>query len=130
MLKVYQPRYMLPLFAVFLLMRLAPTPPHARTMRGRRVGSESFAALQHRWPRGHGPHGGAVGDRSARALLPRHRSYAFGRTLLLQLPHRPGDAKPERGRQWWWPTAYVGPMTVWWSARSPDSIAIALAAYL
>ena len=126
---VYQPRYMLPLFAVFLLMLLAPSPARADG-EGRRMGSELF-----RIPSGvvgravAGLVAGVWALTNARALYLVIERYAFGRT-----PHAmPIDLSTRNlsaGYEWWWPTAPIGPMTLWILGALTGAIAIGLAVFL
>lgn len=127
--EVYQPRYMLPLFAVFLLMLLAPSPASPGN-HGHAVGTMPFhlpsgrfgrlcaglvAAL---WALTHG-----------RALYLIIERYAFGRT-----PHSyPLDLSTRNlsaGFEWWWPTAPIGPMAVWVIGALAGVIAIGVALHL
>ena len=125
---VYQPRYMLPLFAVFLLMLLAPSPTRASD--GRWVGSEAF-----RFPTGIIGHAGVAVVATlwalvnARALYLVIERYAFGRTqhgYPIDLSTRNLSA----GNEWWWPTAPIGPMAVWILGALAGALAIGLAVYL
>lgn len=126
---VYQPRYMLPLFAVFLLMLLAPSPARADG-EGRRMGSELF-----RIPSGvvgravAGLVAGVWALTNARALYLVIERYAFGRT-----PHAmPIDLSTRNlsaGNEWWWPTAPIGPMTLWITGALAAAVAIGIACYL
>ena len=125
----YQPRYMLPLFAVFMLMLLAPSPARAND-EGRRVGSEAF-----RLPTSIA---GRVGTglvaeiwalTNARALYLVIERYAFGRTqhgYPIDLSTRNLSA----GNEWWWPSAPIGPMAVWILGALAGALAIGLAVYL
>ena len=125
----YQPRYMLPLFAVFALMLLAPSPARADN-EGRPAGSEAF-----RLPRSIA---GRVGTglvaalwalTNARALYLVIERYAFGRTqhgYPIDLSTRNLSA----GNEWWWPTAPIGPMAVWIIGAVAGAIAIGLAVFL
>ena len=125
----YQPRYMLPLFAVFLLMLLAPSPARAND-EGRRVGSESFRLPSSIAGRvGTGLMAALWAITNARALYLVIERYAFGRTqhgYPIDLATRNLSA----GNEWWWPTAPIGPMTVWVVGALAGFVAIALAAYL
>lgn len=125
----YQPRYMLPLFVVFALMLLAPSPARADN-EGRPAGSEAF-----RLPRSIA---GRVGTglvaalwalTNARALYLVIERYAFGRTqhgYPIDLSTRNLSADNE----WWWPTAPIGPMAVWIIGAVAGAIAIGLAVFL
>ena len=126
--EVYQPRYMLPLFAVFLLMLLAPCA--VRDERGRALGSHPF-----RVPSGVA---GRVGTglvaavwalTNARALYLVIERYAFGRTAH-GMPIDLSMRNLSDGNEWWWPTAPVGPMAVWVVGALAGFVTIALAAYL
>ena len=126
--EVYQPRYMLPLFAVFLLMLLAPSP--ARDEGGRSLGSRPF-----RVPKGVA---GRVGTglvaavwalTNARALYLVIERYAFGHTAH-GMPIDLSTRNLSDGNEWWWPNAPVGPMAVWVVGALAGFVAIALAAYL
>ncbi len=125
----YQPRYMLPLFAVFLLMLLAPSPARADD-EGQPAGSEAF-----RFPTSIA---GRVGTglvatlwalTNARALYLVIERYAFGRT-----PHGfPIDLATRNlsaGYEWWWPTALIGPMALWILGAVAGAVAIGLAVVL
>ena len=126
--EVYQPRYMLPLFAVFLLMALAPSP--ACDKQGRVWGSEPFrvptsvvgrscvALVAAVWAITH-----------ARALYLVIERYAFGRTAH-QMPIDLATRNLSEGYEWWWPGAAVGPMTVWVIGALAGLVAIALSALL
>ena len=126
---VYQPRYMLPLFAVFLLMLLAPSP--ARTdATGLRVGSEAFRLPTSIAGRvGAGIVAALWALTNARALYLVIERYAFGRT-----PHAmPIDLSTRNlsaGNEWWWPTAPIGPMGLWIAGALAAAVAIAVACYL
>ena len=125
----YQPRYMLPLFVVFALMLLAPSPARADN-EGRPAGSEAF-----RLPRSIA---GRVGTglvaalwalTNARALYLVIERYAFGRTqhgYPIDLATRNLSA----GNEWWWPTAPIGPMAVWILGALAGAVAIGLAVFL
>ena len=125
----YQPRYMLPLFAVFMLMLLAPSPARADN-EGRPAGSESFRLPSSIAGRvGTGLMAALWAITNARALYLVIERYAFGRTqhgYPIDLATRNLSA----GNEWWWPTAPVGPMTVWVVGALAGFVAIALAAYL
>ena len=119
---------MLPLFAVFLLMLLAPSPTRASD--GRWVGSEAF-----RFPTGIIGHAGVSVVATlwalvnARALYLVIERYAFGRTqhgYPIDLSTRNLSA----GNEWWWPTAPVGPMATWILGSLAGAIAIGLAVLL
>ena len=126
---VYQPRYMLPLFAVFLLMLLAPSPARAND-EGRRVGSEAFrlpTSIAGRVATGLVAALWALTN--ARALYLVIERYAFGRTqhgYPIDLATRNLSA----GNEWWWPTAPIGPMAVWIIGTLTGAIAIGLAVVL
>ena len=126
---VYQPRYMLPLFAVFLLMLLAPSPARAND-EGRRVGSEAFrlpTSIAGRVATGLVAALWALTN--ARALYLVIERYAFGRTqhgYPIDLATRNLSA----GNEWWWPTAPIGPMATWILGSLAGAIAIGLAVLL
>ena len=125
----YQPRYMLPLFVVFALMLLAPSPARADN-EGRPAGSEAF-----RLPRSIA---GRVGTglvaalwalTNARALYLVIERYAFGRTQH-GYPFDLATRNLSAGNEWWWPTAPIGPMAVWIIGAVAGAIAIGLAVFL
>ena len=125
----YQPRYMLPLFVVFALMLLAPSPARADN-EGRPAGSEAF-----RLPRSIA---GRVGTglvaalwalTNARALYLVIERYAFGRTQH-GYPFDLATRNLSAGNEWWWPTAPIGPMAVWILGAVAGAIAIGLAVFL
>jgi len=126
---VYQPRYMLPLFAVFMLMLLAPSPSRADD-EGRHVGSEAFRLPTNIAGR---VATGLVAAlwvlTNARALYLVIERYAFGRTQH-GYPIDLSTRNLSDGNEWWWPDAPVGPMTVWVVGALAGVVAIALAAYL
>lgn len=126
---VYQPRYMLPLFAVFLLMLLAPSPTRAND-EGRRVGSDAFRIPTSIAGRvGTGLVAATWALTNARALYLVIERYAFGRTqhgYPIDLSTRNLSA----GNEWWWPTAPIGPMAVWILGALAGAIAIGLAVVL
>ena len=125
----YQPRYMLPLFAVFLLMLLAPSPARAND-EGRRVGSEAFRLPTSIAGRvGTGLVAAIWALTNARALYLVIERYAFGRTqhgYPIDLSTRNLSA----GNEWWWPTAPIGPMAVWILGALAGALAIGLAVFL
>ena len=125
----YQPRYMLPLFAVFLLMLLAPSPARADEA-GWRVGSEEFRLPTSIVGRvGTGLVAALWALTNARALYLVIERYAFGYTqhgYPIDLATRNLSA----GNEWWWPTAPIGPMTVWIIGSLAGAIAIGLAVVL
>lgn len=126
--EVYQPRYMLPLFAVFLLMLLAPSP--ARDEGGRLLGSRPFRVPQGVAGRvGTGLVAAVWGLTNARALYLVIERYAFGRTAH-GMPIDLSTRNLSDGNEWWWPNAPVGPMAVWMIGALAGFVAIALAAYL
>ena len=126
--EVYQPRYMLPLFAVFLLMLLAPSP--ARDKGGRSLGSRPFRVPQGVAGRvGTGLVAAVWALTNARALYLVIERYAFGRTAH-GMPIDLSTRNLSDGNEWWWPSAPVGPMTVWVIGALAGFVAIALAAYL
>ncbi|WP_455957099.1 DUF2142 domain-containing protein [Actinomyces sp.] len=126
--EVYQPRYMLPLFAVFLLMLLAPSP--ARDEEGRLLGSRPFRVPQGVAGRvGTGLVAAVWGLTNARALYLVIERYAFGRTAH-GMPIDLSTRNLSDGNEWWWPNAPVGPMAVWVIGALAGFVAIALAAYL
>ena len=126
--EVYQPRYMLPLFAVFLLMLLAPSP--ARDEGGRSLGSRPFRVPQGVAGRvGTGLVAAVWGLTNARALYLVIERYAFGHTAH-GMPIDLSTRNLSDGNEWWWPNAPVGPMTVWVMGALAGFVAIALAAYL
>ena len=125
----YQPRYMLPLFAVFMLMLLAPSPARADN-EGRHVGSEAFrlpTSIAGRVATGLVAALWALTN--ARALYLVIERYAFGRTqhgYPIDLATRNLSA----GNEWWWPTAPIGPMAVWILGALAGAAAIVLAVFL
>ena len=125
----YQPRYMLPLFAVFMLMLLAPSPARADD-EGRPAGSEAFrlpTSIAGRVATGLVAALWALTN--ARALYLVIERYAFGRTqhgYPIDLATRNLSA----GNEWWWPTAPIGPMTLWILGALTGAIAIGLAVFL
>lgn len=126
--EVYQPRYMLPLFAVFLLMLLAPSP--ARDEGGRSLGSRPFRVPQGVAGRvGTGLVAAVWALTNARALYLVIERYAFGHTAH-GMPIDLSTRNLSDGNEWWWPNAPVGPMTVWVMGALAGFVAIALAAYL
>ena len=126
--EVYQPRYMLPLFAVFLLMLLAPSP--ARDEGGRSLGSRPFRVPQGVAGRvGTGLVAAVWALTNARALYLVIERYAFGHTAH-GMPIDLSTRNLSDGNEWWWPNAPVGPMTVWVVGALAGFVAIALAAYL
>ena len=126
--EVYQPRYMLPLFAVFLLMLLAPSP--ARDEGGRSLGSRPFRVPQGVAGRvGTGLVAAVWALTNARALYLVIERYAFGHTAH-GMPIDLSTRNLSDGNEWWWPNAPVGPMTVWVIGALAGFVAIALAAYL
>lgn len=125
----YQPRYMLPLFAVFLLMLLAPSPARADAT-GQRLGSAPFrvpTSIVGRTVAGLVAALWALTN--ARALYLIIERYAFGR-----MPHAmPIDLSTRNlsaGYEWWWPTAPIGPMGLWIAGALAAAVAIAIACYL
>lgn len=126
--EVYQPRYMLPLFAVFLLMLLAPSP--ARDEGGSSLGSRPFRVPQGVAGRvGTGLVAAVWALTNARALYLIIERYAFGRTAH-GMPIDLSTRNLSDGNEWWWPNAPVGPMAVWVIGALAGFVAIALAAYL
>ena len=124
----YQPRYMLPLFAVFMLMLLAPSP--ARDEGGRSLGSRPFRVPQGVAGRvGTGLVAAVWALTNARALYLVIERYAFGHTAH-GMPIDLSTRNLSDGNEWWWPNAPVGPMTVWVVGALAGFVAIALAAYL
>ncbi|WP_315297990.1 DUF2142 domain-containing protein [uncultured Actinomyces sp.] len=124
----YQPRYMLPLFAVFLLMLLAPSP--ARDEGGHLLGSRPFRVPQGVAGRvGTGLVAAVWALTNARALYLVIERYAFGRTAH-GMPIDLSTRNLSDGNEWWWPNAPVGPMAVWVIGAVAGVVAIALAAYL
>ena len=124
----YQPRYMLPLFAVFMLMLLAPSP--ARDEGGRSLGSRPFRVPQGVAGRvGTGLVAAVWALTNARALYLVIERYAFGHTAH-GMPIDLSTRNLSDGNEWWWPNAPVGPMTVWVIGALAGFVAIALAAYL
>ncbi len=97
--EVYQPATCRTLFAVFLLMLPGSLPARANALRAARGGVRRPGppALQPRWPCGHGRMAALWAITNARA---RHLVIEALRVRahLLAAPHRPGDAKPERGQ--------------------------------
>ena len=126
--EVYQPRYMLPLFAVFLLMLLAPSP--ARDEGGRSLGSRPFRVPQGVAGRvGTGLVAAVWALTNARAMYLVIERYAFGHTAH-GMPIDLSTRNLSDGNEWWWPNAPVGPMAVWVVGALAGFVAIALAAYL
>ena len=124
----YQPRYMLPLFAVFMLMLLAPSP--ARDEGGRSLGSRPFRVPQGVAGRvGTGLVAAVWALTNARALYLVIERYAFGHTAH-GMPIDLSTRNLSDGNEWWWPNAPVGPMTVWVVGALAGFVASALAAYL
>lgn len=124
----YQPRYMLPLFAVFMLMLLAPSP--ARDEGGRSLGSRPFRVPQGVAGRvGTGLVAAVWALTNARALYLVIERYAFGHTAH-GMPIDLSTRNLSDGNEWWWPNAPVGPMAVWVVGALAGFVAIALAAYL
>lgn len=125
----YQPRYMLPLFAVFMLMLLAPSPARADN-EGRPSGSEAFHLPTNIAGRvATGLVAALWALTNARALYLVIERYAFGRTqhgYPIDLATRNLSA----GNEWWWPTAPIGPMTLWILGALTGAIAIGLAVFL
>lgn len=125
----YQPRYMLPLFVVFALMLLAPSPARADN-EGRPAGSEAFRLPTSIAGRvGTGLVAALWALTNARALYLVIERYAFGRTqhgYPIDLSTRNLSA----GNEWWWPTAPIGPMAVWIIGAVAGAIAIGLAVFL
>lgn len=125
----YQPRYMLPLFAVLLLMLLAPSPAAADN-EGRPAGSEAFRLPTSIAGRvGTGLVAALWALTNARALYLVIERYAFGRTQHgspIDLATRNLSA----GNEWWWPTAPIGPMAVWIIGALAGAVAIGLAVVL
>lgn len=126
---IYQPRYMLPLFAVFALMLLAPSPARADD-EGRPAGSEAFrlpTSIAGRVATGLVAALWALTN--ARALYLVIERYAFGYTqhgYPIDLATRNLSA----GNEWWWPTAPIGPMAAWIIGSLAGAIAIGLAVVL
>lgn len=123
----YQPRYMLPLFAVFMLMLLAPPVAHgvsspmgSAPMRlpASTVGKAGGIAVAFLW---------AVTN--ARALYLVIERYAFGRTSHAQ-PFDLATRNLSSGNEWWWPIAPIGPMAVWVVGALAGAVAISLAVFL
>lgn len=125
----YQPRYMLPLFAVFALMLLAPSPSRTDN-EGRPAGSEAFRLPTSIAGRvGTGLVAALWALTNSRALYLVIERYAFGRTqhgYPIDLATRNLSA----GNEWWWPTAPIGPMAVWILGALAGTIAIGLAVFL
>lgn len=125
----YQPRYMLPIFVVFALMLLAPSPARADN-EGRPAGSEAFRLPTSIAGRvGTGLVAALWALTNARALYLVIERYAFGRTqhgYPIDLATRNLSA----GNEWWWPTAPIGPMAVWIIGAVAGAIAIGLAVFL
>ena len=125
----YQPRYMLPLFAVFALMLLAPSPARADD-EGRPAGSEAFrlpTSIAGRVATGLVAALWALTN--ARALYLVIERYAFGRTAHA-MPIDLSMRNLSEGNEWWWPTAPIGPMAVWILGALAGAIAIGLAVVL
>ena len=123
----YQPRYMLPLFAVFMLMLLAPpvargtsSPKGSAPMRlpTSMVGKAGGIAVALLW---------AVTN--ARALYLVIERYAFGRTSHAQ-PLDLATRNLSAGNEWWWPGAPLGPMAIWLIGAAAGALAIVLAVSL
>ena len=105
--EVYQPRYMLPLFAVFLLMLLAPSP--ARDEGGRSLGSRPFRVPQGVAGRvGTGLVAAVWALTNARALYLVIERYAFGHTAH-GMPIDLSTRNLSDGNEWWWPNAPARP---------------------
>ena len=125
----YQPRYMLPLYAVFLLMLLAPSPARADEA-GLRVGSAAFRVPTSIVGRvGTGLVAALWALTNARALYLVIERYAFGRTAHA-MPIDLSTRNLSAGNEWWWPTAPIGPMAVWILGALAGAIAIGLAVVL
>ena len=125
----YQPRYMLPLFAVFMLMLLAPSPARADAT-GLRVGSEAFRLPTSIAGRvGAGIVAALWALTNARALYLVIERYAFGRTSHTQ-PLDLTTRNLSAGNEWWWPGAPLGPMAVWLIGAAAGALAIVLAVSL
>ena len=125
----YQPRYMLPLFAVFLLMLLAPSPARADEA-GQRVGSAAFRVPTSIVGRvGTGLVAALWALTNTRALYLVIERYAFGRTAHA-MPIDLSMRNLSEGNEWWWPTAPIGPMAVWILGALAGAIAIGLAVVL
>ena len=125
----YQPRYMLPLFAVFLLMLLAPSPARADEA-GLRVGSAAFRVPTSIVGRvGTGLVAALWALTNARALYLVIERYAFGRTAHA-MPIDLSTRNLSAGNEWWWPTAPIGPMAAWILGSVAGAIAIGLAVVL
>lgn len=125
----YQPRYMLPLFVVFALMLLAPSPARADN-EGRPAGSEAFrlpTSIAGRVATGLVAALWALTN--ARALYLVIERYAFGRTQH-GYPFDLATRNLSAGNEWWWPTAPIGPMAVWIIGAVAGAIAIGLAVFL
>lgn len=121
----YQPRYMLPLFAVFMLMLLAPSPARADAT-GLRVGSEAFRLPTSIAGRvGAGIVAALWALTNARALYLVIERYAFGRTSHAQ-PLDLATRNLSAGNEWWWPGAPLGPMAVWMIGAAAGALAIVL----
>ena len=121
----YQPRYMLPLFAVFMLMLLAPSPARADAT-GLRVGSEAFRLPTSIAGRvGAGIVAALWALTNARALYLVIERYAFGRTSHAQ-PLDLATRNLSAGNEWWWPGAPLGPMAVWLIGAAAGALAIVL----
>ena len=119
----YQPRYMLPLFAVFMLMLLAPPvargasrPKGSAPMRlpTSMVGKAGGIAVAFLWT-----------VTNARALYLVIERYAFGRTSHAQ-PLDLATRNLSAGNEWWWPGAPLGPMAVWLIGAAAGALAIVL----
>ena len=127
--EIYQPRYMLPLFAVFLLMLLAPSP-----------------ALADHHHRGTGtmplrPPSGIFG-RLCVGVVATLWALTYARALYLIIERYAFGWNPQRypidlstrnlstGYEWWWPGAPIGPMAVWIIASLCACVAVALMLYL
>ena len=116
----YQPRYMLPLFAVFMLMLLAPPvargasrPKGSAPMRlpTSMVGKAGGIAVAFLWT-----------VTNARALYLVIERYAFGRTSHAQ-PLDLATRNLSAGNEWWWPGAPLGPMAVWLIGAAAGALA-------
>ena len=119
----YQPRYMLPLFAVFMLMLLAPpvargasSPKGSAPMRlpTSMVGKAGGIAVAFLWT-----------VTNARALYLVIERYAFGHTSHAQ-PLDLATRNLSAGNEWWWPGAPLGPMAVWLIGAAAGALAIVL----
>lgn len=127
--EIYQPRYMLPLFAVFLLMLLAPSP--ARSDHHRR----GIGAMPLRPPSG-------IFGRLCVGVVATLWALTYARALYLIIERYAFGWNPQRypidlstrnlstGYEWWWPGAPIGPMAVWIIASLCACVAVALMLYL